>query len=123
MGTLARYGDGWSGNKLTVHGQDFTLSAGSSATFEACLPPGLYSPTCCGGTWKDEVSWAISLKASGTALLAGGADDACAPVWGSFTIESSGGGGNAHLVMPEAYHATVRLFERLGRAATAPAEL
>ncbi|MDP6755516.1 MAG: hypothetical protein QF769_05300, partial [Candidatus Marinimicrobia bacterium] len=74
------YGDGWSGNILTVGDYSYTLESGNTGESGACLEDGLYMVTCDGGTWQSEVSWVIS-DANGDTLLADGA-----PYSGSLTL-------------------------------------
>ena len=89
------WGDGWNSNYLYIG--DFMLSLDAyledddyleddgsasvhSATATICLPPGVYTPYCCGGIYDSEVSWSVG-------GLSGGADNSCIGTAGSFTVE------------------------------------
>jgi hypothetical protein len=78
------YGDGWNGNYLHLGDVSITLPYGSYQERTVCLLPGLYTPTCCGGSWDYEVSWTIRID--GNVVSIGGADDDCIPLHGSFII-------------------------------------
>ena len=67
------YGDGCSGNYLTIDGHSFTITSGSYAEGTLTLDDGVYPVTCGGGTWQSEVSWEIVDAADGSLLLSGGA--------------------------------------------------
>ena len=84
------YGDGWNGNWLYFDDDlsttwKVTLTSGHSGIAALFLPPGVYSPFACGGTWDHEVTWTID-----EAGLSGGADDSCTPIYGSFTVSGDG---------------------------------
>ena len=53
-----------------------------SATTTVCLEPGVYTPYCCGGYYRDEVSWSVG-------GLSGGADKSCIGTAGSFTVSQA----------------------------------
>lgn len=88
------YGDGWNGNWLYFDDdyasttRKVTLSSGGSGSASLFLPPGVYSPFACGGTWGQEVGWSIDGYD-----ISGGADNSCAPSSGSFIV---GGDGVTH---------------------------
>jgi hypothetical protein len=83
------YGDGWNGNYLYFgdHSSSstvkVTLPSGSDSTVGLSLPPGVYSPYACHGSWDGEITWTI--VESG---LSGGADNSCSPTSGSFTVNA-----------------------------------
>ena len=75
------YGYGWNGNILYIG--EFTLTlddyrSDSYAVTTICLPPDVYTPYCCEGSYDSEVSWSVG-------GLSGGADDTCSGTAGSFT--------------------------------------
>ena len=96
---LDSYGDGWSGNVLTIGDAAFTIESGASA--EGCYEgPMDVAVACGGGSWGSEVSWTLT-GADGSVVLSGGAPfngclgdcgtveepslaDACASVGGYF---------------------------------------
>ena len=100
------WGDGWNWAVLTLPwvpagasspaaDYTFTMHSGSSATQSACLPPGSYTPYCCGGEWESEVSWEVG-------GLTGGADENCAAKYGTFVVVDEPGycqDGNAKVVV------------------------
>ena len=59
------YGDGWSGNVLTIGENSFTLETGAEGTADVCLEDGIYAVTNGGGSWGSEVSWSIGDALSG----------------------------------------------------------
>jgi hypothetical protein len=64
------YGDGWTGNVLTIGDESFTIDAGDSA--EGCYTgPSDVVVICDGGSWQSEVSWQI--LDGDAVLLEGGA--------------------------------------------------
>ena len=71
------WGDGWNGNVLHVGSYDFELAEGFNQTYEVCMEPGDYTPTCCGGLYPAEVSWNIILD--DVIVSSGGADFSCPP--------------------------------------------
>ena len=83
------FGDGWNGNTLRFTPNiGVTLQGGSYGTTTVCLPPGTYSPTCCGGMWIGEVRWNIIV--GGEIALSGGADYMCDPQ-GQFEVSLNDG--------------------------------
>jgi hypothetical protein len=80
------WGDGWSGETVTIGGVDYTLSSGSAISFDLCVD----LSTCIdviftgGNSYSSECGWDIS-DANGTAL-AGSAGDGY-----SFGVEASDG--------------------------------
>ena len=59
------FGDGWNKNYLRFSSASYdmiavTAPSGSSYSASVCLPPGLYTPYCCGGEFPEEVSWSLS---------------------------------------------------------------
>ena len=79
------YGDGWNCNILyispTIKISIDTYDA-ISANTTICLPPGEYTPYCCGGEWDSEVYWSIG-------GLIGSADNSCRGTAGSFTARDN----------------------------------
>jgi len=59
---------GWQGNALHGLGpQAYTLAAGASGSFTACLTEGRYTPYVCGGADASETSWQLSDSSGGAA--------------------------------------------------------
>jgi hypothetical protein len=85
------FGDGWNGNWLYFDDdyasttRKVNLPSGSSGSASLYLPPGVYSPFACSGTWDHEVGWTID----GTGI-SGGADNTCSPSSGSFIVAGDG---------------------------------
>jgi predicted outer membrane repeat protein len=78
-------GDGWNGDILYfTPGISVTLPSGSSGVEEVCLPPGVYSPYACGGSYSSETSWEVVGYG-----VSGGADASCSPSSGNFTISDN----------------------------------
>jgi hypothetical protein len=78
------YGDGWNGNILHLGSHSITLASGSSGSSTVCLEPGEYVPTCCGGSWTEEVGWTV--KIDGIVVSSGGASTSCSVTYTAFSV-------------------------------------
>ena len=77
-------GNGFQDNYLNIDNISLTLESGASEAFALCLPPGIYSPYCCGGSNPLQSRWAV-YDGDGTPLLRGGCGPTCTSP-GDFTL-------------------------------------
>ena len=66
------YGDGWSGNSLTINGINYTMESGDFISFELCFDVSSCTQITYNaeGTWSSENSWDITDN-SGTVIVSG----------------------------------------------------
>ena len=89
------YGDGWSGQALTIGSETYTLSSGSEAVGCYSGPQTEVTVTCSSGSYNSEVSWTIEDDAGNLVLEGGAPFDGCIscapPADPAYTVTAGGG--------------------------------